>query len=199
MKSNKIDICSRASLRIGAQPISSLNSNSAEANLVKNLFDQIYLNELANHSWRFALRHLKLMLLNFSESSMDERSDAQTNFNYCHQLPVDLIRLERIFNENISVITNYQIIKNGIYSDEQKLFAEYIHPVDISTLPPYFVQYLELSLAYQLAIPLGDQLEKANYYRKMADDQFMTSIYLDSQSYQHPAIDLSEILAARNI
>ena len=54
MATTNIDICARALIMIGAQPISSFSVGSTEALVASNIYDDVVEASLTRHRWRFA-------------------------------------------------------------------------------------------------------------------------------------------------
>ena len=78
MATTKIDICARALIMIGAQPISSFSDGSTEALVASNIYDDVVEASLTRCRWRFATTQAELSLL----------ANAPTGrFDYAYQVP----------------------------------------------------------------------------------------------------------------
>ncbi len=190
MTNKKLQICSNASLRLGAGPISSVEAPSAGAAISLALFDQVYLNELAAYPWKFSLKQIEL------EHGLHP-VDHPIGWSNMHHLPSPIIRLERLFLNGGRALKSYQITGSEVFSNQSKIYLEYVEEVDLSLAPIYFVLYLEYKLTAELAIPLTEQTSKAAYYQKLAEDQFTLASYLDSQMQPEAEFDLSYLYSAR--
>ena len=63
MAITKIDICARALVMIGAQPITSFTDGSTEALVANNVYEDITKASLTRHRWRFATTQATLSLI----------------------------------------------------------------------------------------------------------------------------------------
>ena len=80
MATTNIDICARALILIGAQPISSFSDGSTEALVASNIYDDVLEAALTRHRWNFATTQKQLSLL--------ARQPAG-KFDYAYQMPTD--------------------------------------------------------------------------------------------------------------
>ena len=84
---SSIDICSRALILIGADPITSFTDGSTESLVASNLYEDICRSALQNCRWRFATE----------QSVLNQLSDVPTGrFDIAHQLPSNLLVLHGI-------------------------------------------------------------------------------------------------------
>ena len=90
--SSGIDICSRALILIGANPITSFQDATTEANVAVNVYEDVARAALVNSRFRFATNQEKLPLLS---------SVPTGRFDVAHQLPTDLLMLHAVtVNDN---------------------------------------------------------------------------------------------------
>ena len=78
MATTKIDICARALVMIGAQPISSFTDGSTEALVANNIYNDIAEASLTRHRWRFATTQSTLSLLTNTPTG---------RYDYAYQMP----------------------------------------------------------------------------------------------------------------
>ena len=78
MATTKIDICARALIMIGAQPISSFSDGSTEALVASNIYDDVVEASLTRHRWRFATTQQQLSLLTSAPTG---------RYDYAYQVP----------------------------------------------------------------------------------------------------------------
>ena len=89
MADTKVDICARALIMIGAQPISSFDDGSTEALVASNIYENITQSILCRHRWRFSTEQQQLSLLAVAPTG---------RYEYAYQLPTspDLLQLNTI-------------------------------------------------------------------------------------------------------
>lgn len=134
-----IDICSRALILIGAEPITSFEDNTTEALVAVNMYEDVAQASLCNTRWRFATEQAQLSRL----------SDEPTGrFDAAYQLPSNLLMLNAVtVNDNN---TNHTIYGDKVFtntSDQDEVIADYIYRADESDWPSYFTLAVEYALA----------------------------------------------------
>ena len=80
MATSKVDICARALVMIGAQPISSFTDGSTEALVASNVYEDILQASLTRHRWKFATNQKALSLLSTAPVG---------RYEFAYQLPAD--------------------------------------------------------------------------------------------------------------
>ena len=68
MATSKVDICARALVMIGAQPISSFTDGSTEALVASNVYEDILQASLTRHRWKFATNQKTIIIIINSSS-----------------------------------------------------------------------------------------------------------------------------------
>ena len=142
MATTKIDICARALIMIGAQPISSFSDGSTEALVASNIYDDVVEASLTRHRWRFATTQAELSLLTNTPTG---------RYDYAYQVPTSPAVLQIItltVNDYVIPYSRYQnyIYLNG-YGSSSKVVMDYIYKVGEEYFPPHF----RLALEYELA------------------------------------------------
>lgn len=87
MATNKFEICTRALLRIGANPITSFEDGTTESKISAGEYDPLVNTELSNYRWRFASKQAAVNKL--SAVPLDE-------YDAYFQLPADLLVLHAV-------------------------------------------------------------------------------------------------------
>tara|TARA_S200002703_G_scaffold150086_1_gene148197 strand:+ start:282 stop:866 length:585 start_codon:yes stop_codon:yes gene_type:complete len=140
-----IDICSRALILVGAEPITSFNDDTSEALIAGNMYEDIARTNLTSTRWRFAT----------NQAILNRLSEAPTGrFNAAYQLP------EHIFLHAVTV-RDYQIEYN-VYGDKvfcdadvsDELIADYTYRVEEVYWPSYFSVCVEYAMATVFATAL---------------------------------------------
>ena len=173
-----IDIASNALLLIGDNPISSFTEPGAGATAAANLYADTYTRLLSMHPWTFALKEQEL-------SKLSQVPDPLTNFNSAFQIPSDHIRTWAILPHS-----NYIVVGDLIYSNQNKLLMRYVFKVAESELPPHFTKSLEYSLAADFAQLVTESTTKSQFFEAKFKDQLASAMAIDSQGHpQQPIID----------
>jgi len=140
-----IDICSRALILVGAEPITSFNDDTSEALIAGNMYEDIARTNLTSTRWRFAT----------NQAILNRLSDAPTGrFTAAYQLP------EYIFLHAVTV-RNYQIEYNvygsKVFCDadvSDELIADYTYRAEEVDWPSYFSVCVEYAMATVFATAL---------------------------------------------
>lgn len=184
-----IDICARALILIGAQPITSFSDGSTEAVVAANLYEDTIADLLTRHRWRFASGQQQL-------SRRTDKPDAKWSAAY--QLPAECLVLHDVtVNDRPVDFTRYQ---NLIYCDaaeQDQVFADFTFRADVDLWPPYFVTAAQLTLASLFAYAVANQIQTADYLEKKALRQIAIAKNLDSQAQTTQRLDLSRFAAVR--
>ena len=165
-----IDIANNALLLVGDNPISSFDDAGAGATVAKAIYPETYRMVLSEHPWAFALKEQELNLLS-------QTPDVKTNYNKAFQIPGELIRIWTILPHS-----NFTIVGNLIYSNENSLLARYVYKVVETALPPHVVKAIEYKLASDFAISVTESNTKAELYEAKYNKQLAMARTIDSQN-----------------
>lgn len=181
-----IEACSNALLLIGDNPISSFTEAGAGATAAANLYPHTYEKLLSEHPWSFALKEQYL-------SKLSQAPDDETNFSTAYQLPTDLIRLWAIMPHS-----DYTIVGDLLYSNQNTLLARYIYKPSEIVLPPHFVEALQYKLASDFAISVTENRSTSEHYARLAQLSLAKAKNIDSQGRPQIAIIDSPFTDARH-
>jgi hypothetical protein len=189
-----LSICSDALIMLGARPISSFNDGTDEANVVR---DQA----LITYPWSFSFK--KVQLARLTAAPINE-------WKYQYQLPGDGIGPpRRIYNSastNIVPISAYELMGDKLLTNEEKIYAEYQYSTPEYAMPTYFVQLLKYLIAWHMALPITDQVEKAQYWQSVAvgspaengrGGYMRTAMNIDGQGQPVQTIEDYSLIAVR--
>ena len=175
---SSIDIASNALILIGDEPINSFTEPGAGATAAANLYQTTYEDVLAEHPWTFATKWQKL-------NQLAAVPDPLINFKFGYQVPTDSIAIWQIKPHS-----DYQIVDNILYSNQNELLARYMYAPNETSLPPYFVKALEYKLASERAISVTEDDNKNALYERKFIKALAKARSRDSQSKpQQPIID----------
>ena len=158
-----LSICSDALQMLGAKPISSFNEGTDEANVADSLYQDIKKQALLVYPWSFVYKKIALAQLLTAPT---------TEYRYQYQLPGDRIGPPRSVTTSASVgsptIRNYRIFGDKLLTNETSIYIDYPYDVQEYEMPVYFIQLLKYMVAWHLAIPITDQVDKAQYFQGIA-------------------------------
>lgn len=196
-----LSICSDALLMLGASAISSFNQGTDEANVADRLYEDVRNQTLMTYPWSFSFK--KAQLAQLSTTPINE-------WKYEYQLPGDRLGSpRRVYNSaayNIAPISAYEIIGAKLLTNEQKIYVEYQYPTLEAEMPSYFVQLLKYMMAWHMALPITDQVEKAQYWQGVAvgspaengrGGYMRTAMNIDGQGQPVQTIEDYSLIAVR--
>ena len=192
MATTKIDICARALIMIGAQPISSFSDGSTEALVASNIYDDVLEASLTRHRWRFATTQQQLSLLTSAPTG---------RYDYAYQVPTSPAVLQIItltVNDYVIPYSRYQnyIYLNG-YGSNNEVIMDYIYKVDEQYYPPHF----RLALEYELAALFAGSVARDNglieQFKTLSERQFLIARNIDSTETTSKVLDTNRFINAR--
>jgi len=62
----------------------------------------------------------------------------------------------------------YRLVGGKLLSNYETVYVDYQYAVEEYEMPHYFVQNMKYQLAWHLAMPITDQIEKTDYWRTVA-------------------------------
>ena len=140
-----IEICSRALILVGAEPITSFEDDTTEALIAGNMYEDIARTNLTSTRWRFATNQVVLNRL----------TDEPTGrFSAAYQLP------DYLFVHAVTVNDNqiqYNIYGNKIFCDasvNDELILDFTFRADEVGWPSYFSLCVEYAMATVFATAL---------------------------------------------
>jgi len=173
-------LCSRALLRLGAQPLASLTEGTAEAEVAANLYPGIRDALLSAHPWSFATGQADLARL----------ADIPfADFTACFQLPPDFLRALSAGTGNRGRGAAYRIQEDRLHADADAVTLTYVFRPDESAFPPFFAACLVARLAAEFCLPLTESPTRAEVLFRLADSELRAARLADSQQATPRAIE----------
>lgn len=158
-----ISICSDALLLLGAKPITSFSEATDEATICDSLYPAIRDQALAIYKWSFAIKKTQLARLVTTPTN---------EFKYEYQIPADAldspIAVYNTESVNAYPIIGYRIVGSKLLTNEEKIYVDYKYSIPESEMPVWFVQLLKYMMAWHLAMPITEQVDKAQYWQSVA-------------------------------
>lgn len=189
MALSPVALCSRALMKIGAQPIQSFYDDRAEAEFALALFAPTRDALLSAYPWRFAVTHTTLPRL---------ETPPLADFAYAYQLPVDCLRVLSVGDGGSSRGVVFRRQGNTLHSDADNLVLAYIFRPDDETAPAYFEQALMARLAAEFCLPLTENTSRADMLYRMAEREFEQAKRIDAQQDTPRALESFSLTDARD-
>ena len=186
---SSIDICSRALILIGAEPITSFTDGSTESLVASNLYEDIWRSALQNCRWRFAT----------DQRVLNRLTDAPTGrYDFAYQLPNDNLIVHAItVNDNL---VEYQIYGDMVYADTDQadtVIADYTFRQTEENFPAYFTVALQYALALAFASSIARDATMVTQMSALADRAMMKARSVDSQQQTTRKLVSTRFIAER--
>ena len=184
-----LDICSRALILIGAEPISSFDDGTTEALVCVNLYEDVAQSALCNTRWRFST----------NQATLNQLTDAPTGrYDLAYQLPSNLLMLHAItVNDNL---VDYQVYGDKVYADSSTtdtVISDYTFRADEQNWPSYFILAVEFSLSVILATSIARDASLASLMTQRSDAAMAKARSLDSQQQTTRKLETSRFITSR--
>jgi hypothetical protein len=197
-----VSICSDALILLGAKPISSFNDATDEANTCDRLYPDIRDGLLTQYPWSFTLKKTQISRLITAPTSA---------WKYQYQLPGDRLSNVRSVragaNPNAPIYKDWEIQGDRLLTNLETVFIDYQFQTPEFAMPPYFVQLLKYHLAWHLAMPITEQMDRAQYWQGVAvggpgengrGGYLRTAMNIDGQGQAMQVIEDFTLVAVRN-
>lgn len=188
MAMSRIDLCSRALLKIGANPIASFGEGTAEADVASNLYDYVRDALLSAHPWHFATTQKKL-------AALSGQGEDDTPGGYA--LPVDCLRVLSAGSFEGGSGLVYRLSNRALHTNAPEVYLTYVFRADEADFPPFFDKVLIAYLAAEFCIPLTDSTSRWEGLRKIADEDFRQAKLINAQQVTPTNIDDFCLVEAR--
>lgn len=190
MALNSVQLCARALLKVGAQPISSFEENTAEAEIASLLYGVCRDSLLSGHPWSFATAQVQL-------ARLDEAPRA--DFDHAFSLPGNFLRVlsaghgQSGRGRGIS----YRIQERRLHANAETLMLTYIFRPDESVFPAFFDQALICRLAAELCLPLTENTSRTEMLANAAEREFARARTIDGQQQTPQTIERFPLVDVR--
>jgi hypothetical protein len=184
-----IDICARALILIGADPITSFDENTTEALVASNMYEDVARASLVNSRWRFATNQGLLNLLSAKPTGRYDRA---------YQLPADLLMLHAVTVGDLPI--EYQIYGSKVFADTDPadiVVADYTFRANEQDWPSYFTIAVEYSLSVVFATSIARDATLAALMKEQARESMAKARSLDSQQQTSRKLTTSRFIAER--
>ncbi len=168
-----IDICSRALILIGAEPITSFEDGTTEALVSVNMYEDVIRTSLVNTRWRFATNQAVLNLIT---------SEPTGRYDRAYQLPSGYLMVHTATVEDN--IIDYQIYGDKLFADtsaSDTVILDFTFRANELDFPSYFTIAVEYALAMVFATSVARDASLAALMEKQATSAMAKARSLDSQ------------------
>lgn len=184
-----IDICSRALILIGADPITSFDDGTTEALVSVNMYEDVARASLVNTRWRFAT----------NQAILNRLTDEPTGrFDQAYQQPTGTLMVHAVTIADMPI--KYQIYGDKIYADTtatQQLVVDYTYRANEQDWPSYFTLAVEYALATLFATSIARDANLASLMKQQATEAMAKARSLDSQQQTTRKLATSRFITDR--
>ena len=184
-----VDVCSRALILIGAEPITSFDDGNNEALIAANMYEDVARASLFNTRWRFST----------NQAVLNRLSDAPTGrFDAAYQLPSGWL-MTHVVTVNDTPI-EYQTYGDKLFCNEaasSELVLDFTYRADEQGWPSYFTIAVEYELASVFAVSLARDQSLAQLMTQQAATSMMRARNLDAQQQTTRKLSTSRFITNR--
>ncbi len=188
MALSALALCSRALLKIGAQPIASLDEGTAEAEVAANLYPALRDALLSIHPWSFATAQASLPRL---------AARPVADFLNAFQLPAGFLRVLSAGGPGSGRGLTYRIVEDRLHCNAEQATLSYIFRPDESAFPPFFASALATRLAAEFCIPLTENTSRTQLLMTQAEAELRAARLADSQQSTPRAFEDFPLITVR--
>ena len=168
-----VDICARALILIGAEPITSFDDGTTEALVSVNMYEDVARSSLVNARWRFAT----------NQAVLNRLSDEPTGrYDNAYQQPTETLMIHAVtVNDNP---IEYQIYGDKIFADtstSDELIVDFTRRANEQDWPSYFTIAVEYALATLFATSIARDSGLAALMQDAATKAMAKARSLDAQ------------------
>lgn len=175
-----VDICNAALVKVGAEPIATLEDNSKRAKLCKLHYTRLKNELIVSHPWNFAIKRVTL----------EENGDTPAfEYAYAYDLPEDYLRIFRVaYGDDI----DYKVEGKTILSQDQTFPMLYISETTEEMFSVYFTEALGHKVAVELSYSMVQSNELSERILKNYTDSLRNARLYDAQEGKPYAVDASD-------
>ncbi|MFO1073598.1 MAG: hypothetical protein U1E17_13170 [Geminicoccaceae bacterium] len=188
MATTALELCAAALLKVGAQPIDSLDGDTVEATCARRFYGMIRDALLCAHPWTFARAQIDLM---------PQATAPIADFAYAFTLPADHLRTISVGARGSGRGVAYRLQGGSILCDAEAITLTYQRRVDEGDLPAFFLPLLVNRLAAELCVPLTENTSRAGDLLRLAEAELRLARLVDSQQGTPRQIDDFTLVAVR--
>jgi hypothetical protein len=184
-----IDICSRALILIGAEPITSFEDDTTEGLVSSNMYEDIARSNLTSTRWRFST----------NQAILNRLSDAPTGrFDAAYQLPSGYLFVHAVTVNDFQI--EYDIYGDKIYCDagpQDELIIDYTYRAEEQDWPSYFSVCVEYAMATVFSTAIARDQGLANLMNQQYNIALAKARSIDSQQQSTRKLITSRFITNR--
>ena len=184
-----VDVCSRALILIGADPISSFDDGNNEALVSSNMYEDVARASLVNTRWRFST----------NQAVLNRLTEAPTGrFDAAYQLPTGWLMTHVVTVNDFPI--EYQTYGDKLFCNEDasaSLVLDFTYRANEEDWPSYFTLAVEYELASIFALTLARDQSLATLMSQQATTSMMKARNLDSQQQTTRKLTTSRFIVNR--
>ena len=188
-ENSPVDVCSRALILIGADPISSFDDGNNEALVSSNMYEDVARASLVNTRWRFST----------NQAVLNRLTEAPTGrFDAAYQLPTGWLMTHVVTVNDFPI--EYQTYGDKLYCNEDasaSLVLDFTYRANEEDWPSYFTLAVEYELASIFALSLARDQSLATLMSQQATTSMMKARNLDSQQQTTRKLTTSRFIVNR--
>ena len=184
-----IDICSRALVLIGAEPITSFSDDTTESLVSNNTYEDVARTNLTSTRWRFATNQAQLNRLSAAPTG---------RFDAAYQLPDGYLYIHAITVNDFQI--EYDLYGDKAYCDadtQDVLIADYTFRADEVNWPSYFCLTVEYAMATVFATSVARDTALANQMNAQYERMLAKARSIDSQQQSTRKLTTSRFITNR--
>jgi len=156
---SQVDICNLALRHIAAKRINAIDEGSAESNVIQDVFDYIFDEQVRSYPWRWATGTAQLAQL---------ENETPVDFQYSYQLPADYLMIQSILEVGTNTVIysswdnfytynsrrddEWEIRDGKLYTNLSEIYIKYTKVVtDYAVIDSSFVIAFSHLLAHYIA------------------------------------------------
>ena len=184
-----IDICSRALILIGAEPITSFEDDTTEGLVSSNMYEDIARSNLTSTRWRFST----------NQAVLNRLSDAPTGrFDAAYQLPSGYLFVHAVTVNDFQI--EYDIYGDKIFCDagpQDQLIIDYSYRAEEQDWPSYFSVCVEYAMATVFSTAIARDQGLANLMNQQYNIALAKARSIDSQQQSTRKLITSRFITNR--
>lgn len=168
-----VDICARALILIGADPITSFDDGTTESLVSVNMYEDLARASLVNARWRFATNQAVLNRLTAAPTG---------RYDYAYQQATGTLMVHAVTVNDLPI--EYQIYGDKIYANTSAsdvVIADYTYRANEEDWPSYFTIAVEYALATLFATSIARDANLASLMKQAANEAMAKARSLDAQ------------------
>lgn len=184
-----IDICSRALILIGAEPITSFEDDTTEGLVSSNMYEDIARSNLTSTRWRFST----------NQAVLNRLSEAPTGrFKAAYQLPSGYLFVHAVTVNDFQI--EYDIYGDKIFCDagtQDQLIIDYTYRAEEQDWPSYFSVCVEYAMATVFSTAIARDQGLANLMNQQYNIALAKARSIDSQQQSTRKLITSRFITNR--